>query len=318
MGALYCAIFEVSGDPAIGLKLGTEERMERYSPIAIAALYTRSFRDALQRMARYKQLTCPEEIKITERGDECAVQFLWLLADRPEPATLVDACFASIVAIGGRGTGRTVHPKRLEFQRPESHRKMYESYFQCPVKFGARHNVLVFTRADVDQPFLTHNAELLALVAPQLEAELSRHLAQKTLTDQVKGLLKKLLAGQRPTLRDVARELRLSMRTLQRRLAAERAKFQQLVEDARRELAQHYLLHSSLELNETAIFSATKMRTRFFAPFTSGRARHPVNGGPCMPIAPARNTRRLRVRNSESLDSGVFTKRTESSANGSF
>ncbi len=267
MGALYCAIFEVSGDPAIGLKLGTEERMERYSPIAIAALYTRSFRDALQRMARYKQLTCPEEIKITERGDECAVQFLWLLADRPEPATLVDACFASIVAIGGRGTGRTVHPKRLEFQRPESHRKMYESYFQCPVKFGARHNVLVFTRADVDQPFLTHNAELLALVAPQLEAELSRHLAQKTLTDQVKGLLKKLLAGQRPTLRDVARELRLSMRTLQRRLAAERAKFQQLVEDARRELAQHYLLHSSLELNETAYLLGYEDANSFFRAF---------------------------------------------------
>src|SRR5260370_6352565 len=141
MFALYRAIFEVSGDPAIGLKLGTEERMERYSPIAIAALYTRSVRDALQRMARYKQLTCPEEIKITERGDECAVQFLWLLADRPEPATLVDPCFASIAAIGGRGTGRTVHPKRLEFQRPESHRKMYESYFQCPIKFDARHNV---------------------------------------------------------------------------------------------------------------------------------------------------------------------------------
>jgi hypothetical protein len=32
MFALYAAIFEVSGDPTIGLKLGTEERMERYSP----------------------------------------------------------------------------------------------------------------------------------------------------------------------------------------------------------------------------------------------------------------------------------------------
>jgi AraC-like DNA-binding protein len=61
-----------------------------------------------------------------------------------------------------------------------------------------------------------------------------------------------LLAGQRPTLQEVARELHLSTRTLQRRLTAERAKFQQLMEEARRELAQHYLLHSSLELNETA------------------------------------------------------------------
>jgi hypothetical protein len=75
MFALHRATYEVSGDPAIGLKLGTEERVERYDPIAIAALCTRSFRDALQRMARYKQLTCPEEIKIAGRGDECVVQF---------------------------------------------------------------------------------------------------------------------------------------------------------------------------------------------------------------------------------------------------
>jgi hypothetical protein len=57
--ALHRGISELSADPAIGLKLGTEERVERYDPIAIAALYTRSFRDALQRMARYKQhCTC--------------------------------------------------------------------------------------------------------------------------------------------------------------------------------------------------------------------------------------------------------------------
>ena len=53
------------------------------------------------------------------------------------------------------------------------------------------------------------------------------------------------------------------------------------------------------------IFSATKMRTLFFARFTTGKARGQVNGGPCMPIAPTRTTRPLRLRNSESSDSGV-------------
>jgi AraC-like DNA-binding protein len=267
MFALYRAVHEVSGDPAIGLKLGTEERMERYDPVAIAALYTRSFRDALQRVARYKQLTAPEEIQIAERGNECTVQFLWLLSDEAKPAPLIDCCFAWIVTIGRRGTGRTVHPKRVEFQRSECHRKMYESHFQCPVKFGAPDNVLVFNRADVDQPFLTHNAELLALVAPQLEFELTQQLAQKSLSEQVKGILKKLFAGQRPTLRDVAHELRLSTRTLQRRLTAERAKFQQLMEEARRELAQHYLMHSSLELNETAYLLGYEDANSFFRAF---------------------------------------------------
>jgi AraC-like DNA-binding protein len=267
MFSLYRGISEVSKDPAIGLKLGTEERVERYDPIAIAALYTRSFRDALHRMARYKQLTCPEEIRLVERGGEYLVQFIWLLADQQEPPLLVDACFAWVVGIGRRGTGLPVSPKRIEFRRAEKHRKMHEAHFKCPVKFDAKQNVLVFNKADIDRPFLTHNADLLSMVAPQLEAELSLQLAQKTISEQVKGIVKKLLAGQRPALQDVARELHLSTRTLQRRLTDEGVTFQQLMEGARRELAQHYLLHSSLELNETAYLLGYEDANSFFRAF---------------------------------------------------
>ena len=60
--ALHRGIAEASNDPAIGLKLGTEERVERYDPVKLAALSARSFRDAVERLSRYKQLTCPEEI----------------------------------------------------------------------------------------------------------------------------------------------------------------------------------------------------------------------------------------------------------------
>src|SRR5437762_1171070 len=44
--ALWSAVGEMSGDPAIGLKLGAEARLERYDPAAIAAVCSRSFRDA--------------------------------------------------------------------------------------------------------------------------------------------------------------------------------------------------------------------------------------------------------------------------------
>ena len=62
--ALYRALAEASGDPAIGLRLGTEHRVERYDPITLAAVSARSLRDALQRLARYKQLTCPEAVEM--------------------------------------------------------------------------------------------------------------------------------------------------------------------------------------------------------------------------------------------------------------
>ncbi len=94
--------------------------------------------------------------------------------------------------------------------------------------------------------------------------------------------MKPLLAGRRPGIEDVARELGLSSRTLQRRLAEDSTTFQQLLQEARRELARHYLLHSSLELNETAYLLGYEDAHSFFRAFhdwegsTPGdwRARH--------------------------------------------
>lgn len=272
--ALHRGLAGATRDPAIGLKLGTEHRVERYDPIAIAAVSAQSFRDALQRLARYKQLTCPEELRVAERGDECRVQFRWLLAQETEPQLLVDVCFAWVVAIASRGTGGLIHPKRLEFRGKAWRREMYEAHFGCPARFEARENAIVFARADLDRPFATHNADLFATVAPQLEAELSQALASHAIGDQVKGILKRLLAGRRPGIGDVARELRLSSRTLQRRLTEDGATFQRLVQDARRELARHYLLHSSLELNETAYLLGYEDAHSFF------RAFHEWEGSP--------------------------------------
>src|SRR4030081_394122 len=256
--ALHRGIAEASNDAGLGLKLGTEERFERYDPIKIAALSARSFGDAVERLSRYKQLTCPEEIRVIGRGNERAVQFIWLLAHEKEPPLLVDVCFAWIVGIARRGTGRPLNPKRVEFQRTPAHREMYEAHFRCP---------FIFSKTDMELPFITHNADLLATVAPQLEAELAQQLTQKTFSEQAKGILKQLLAGQRPGIQDLARELHLSTRTLQRRLTEHGITFQRLLEEARRELARHYLLHSSRELNETAYLLGYEDANSFFRAF---------------------------------------------------
>src|SRR5712664_2494704 len=269
--ALHRGIAEASNDVGFGLKLGTEERFERYDPIKIAALSARSFGDAVERLSRYKQLTCPEEIRVVGRGNERAVQFVWLLAHEKEPPLLVDVCFAWIVSIGRRGTRRPVNPKRVELQRASAHRDIYEAHFRCPVKFKANQNALVFSRADMELPFVTHNADLLAIVAPQLEAELTQQLAQKTFSEQAKAILKQLLAGQRPGIQDLARELHVSTRTLQRRLTEQGITLQRLLEEARRELARHYLLHSSRELNETAYLLGYEDANSSFRAFHLGR-----------------------------------------------
>ena len=117
------------------------------------------------------------------------------------------------------------------------------------------------------RPFVTHNPELLRLLTPHLDAELTHYVDARTTGDQVKGALKRVLAGRRPAMTDVAKELGLSTRTLQRRLNDEGVSFQQLLLDARRELARHYLMQPSLELTEAAYLLGYGDPNSFFRAF---------------------------------------------------
>src|SRR5664279_1131959 len=141
--ALWRAIGETSADPTIGLKLGAEPRFERYQPSAITAVCSRSFRDALQRIARYKKLTCPEEIRVRTSGDEATVEFIYLEADEIQPDVLVDLGLSWILAIGRRGTDGRITPLRLELTRAAQNRELLQSHFGCRVRFKAGRNALI-------------------------------------------------------------------------------------------------------------------------------------------------------------------------------
>jgi hypothetical protein len=52
---------ELSADPAAGLKIATQIDVGNRPPSTMAAYYARDYRDALTRLARFKQLCAPRE-----------------------------------------------------------------------------------------------------------------------------------------------------------------------------------------------------------------------------------------------------------------
>jgi len=265
--ALWRRVGEMSSDPGIGLMLGAEQRLERSHPAAIAVMCSRTFGDALQRLGRYKQLTCPEEIRVHRNAQEAAVEFFYVEATELQPEVLVDMVLSWILTVGQRGTDGQIAPLRLELTRAVQHREIFESHFGCRVRFKADRNALVFRSSDLDHPFVTHNDELLAVIGSQLDSELKARNASMSLSEQLKDTLRRSLAGKRPTLPDVAQELGMSARTLQRRLTDAGITFQQLVEDSRRELARHYLKQSAVELNEAAFLLGFEDANSFYRAF---------------------------------------------------
>lgn len=249
--AFWRAVGEVSTNPAIGLQLGTETKAERFQPVGLAALSTENFGAAIDQMARYKQLTCPEEILQLRDDQERRIQFRWILADEVEPPVLSECCFAWVLSIARCGTGTRLSPLRVEFAQTRPHIKVLERHFGCPVLCGAR-NAIVFRNSDVERPFVTRNAELLGMLAPQFEEELKQENGDENFAERVRLAIQQKLTGQRPTIEDIADALHVSPRTLQRRLQDDGVSFQKVLEEARHQLARHYLNNSVLELNEAA------------------------------------------------------------------
>jgi AraC-like DNA-binding protein len=264
---LWRAIAEVSKDPAMGLVLGTEDRPERHDPIGLAALSAATFSEAIASIGRYKEITCPEEVLSEIKGGEWSIQFRWLLAEEQEPEILVDLCFAWVLSLARHGTGERISPLRLELMQRRENVKVLEKHFGCEVVTGCRRNSLIFRAEDSKRPFVTRNADLLAMLAPQLDEELKRYRGQQSFPEQVRAAIQRRLSGRRPKMLEVARELRMSARTLQRRLQESGRSFQQVLEEARHELARHYLAYSPLELNETAYLLGYEDSSSFIRAF---------------------------------------------------
>jgi AraC-like DNA-binding protein len=250
--ALWHAIGEVSNDRAIGLKLGTEAKTERFHPSGIAALSTPNFGAAIDHMARYKQLTCPEEMRHEINDEEWSIWFRWLLAVDSEPTVLTEYCFAWLLTIARHGTGTPLSPLRVEFVQPRSHIKVIERHFGCPAVCEAPRNAIVFRASDRERTFVTRNAELLDMLAPQFEKELTQCDDQDSFITLVRRTIQERLTGHRPAIEDVARTLHMSSRTLQRRLQDAGSHYQRVLDEARRQMARYYLGNSVLELNEAA------------------------------------------------------------------
>src|SRR5580658_6067653 len=136
-------------------------------------------------------------------------------------------------------------------------------------------DALVLHATDLDRPFLTYNAELLDMLNPQLERALEERRAQSSISEQVKWILKRLLAGSRPEISAVARELGVSDRTLQRRIIDDGATFRQLLLEARQELAHEYLNRPEMDVTEVAFLLGYEDSNSFYRAFRTWEGTTP-------------------------------------------
>ena len=250
--AFWRVVEQVSGKRDLGLRLGSEASPHQLDVASLAALHAPNLGEALKKLARYKRLVCPEEIETAIVDGEAQIRFHWILADEQIPQVIVDGSFATIIAIAHQGTGRRIVPRRVELTRRRADEQTLTHHFGCDIHFDAPLDLLVLDERALAEPFLTHNENLLAVMLPGLEAAMAEHGPTRTVADDVRMILGRRMHGERPTVDKIADEMRMSPRTLQRRLEALGTTYQELLDEVRRQSARRLLSNTDLDAGEVA------------------------------------------------------------------
>lgn len=294
--AIWNAIEVLSGDPAFSIRMVQETSTATHKLAFLAASYAADYRDGLARIARFKRMCSPDRLRFEESRQTVSITSEWHPGTGSEPALSVDANFALMIELGRRGSGHNIAPVAVEYARPGQGSDAHRAFFNCPIRFGAERDRLVLRTADLDRPFIGYNPELLEILTPPLVAAVAELDARASLGEQVKYVLKRAMASGRPDVADVARELGLSERTLQRRMTEEGTSFRALLTASRQEFGKHLLSDTAIDVEEVAYLLGYEDPNSFYRAFRDWEETTPSRwrkiNGQALPLP----TRKAAVR----------------------
>ena len=251
---LWRALDDALDDPALGLHVGASIQAKQIGLVGYAIYHSRDGRSALQRFARYVRILSEAVNFRIEEGPETFV-LNWdvhpALAATRHP---IEAGVSLVVALGRDITGTHLKPLAVDLPatRPEDTAD-YREYFGCPVRFGRPVAAVTLSREQADLPTRAPDETLVRylddLAAIKLNP-LREH--EETMVDAVRRVLWTMLPGGKPDLWRTAGELRVSVRTLQRRLGDEDSSFSKVLDDLRKDLSHELLADRKLSVSEVA------------------------------------------------------------------
>ena len=208
---------------------------------------------ALERLVRYMNVISDAATSsLTAMGDGHWIELGHRGGERPVPRQRVEFGLLTVLTSCGWFTGREVTAVEVEFVYPPlPDPSAHQRAFGCPVRFGAGANRALLRNADLALPLSARNRSMAALHEELLDREIER-LEGTSTSLRVRSLLQSQPLRPEPRRQQAAQALRVSDRTLQRRLRAEGVSFRQLLDETRRELAQQYLRQPRQSLKRVA------------------------------------------------------------------
>jgi len=251
---LWERIARRSGDAAFGLHVAEAIRPGAFAVLDYAARNAPTLGEAYRRIVRYSRLI-HDGAQVQLSLDDEHARLSYTLPGYPggSPRHTAEFIVAIWVVTGRQMTETDFTPLSVCFQHPQpadtdEHRRL----FRCSIAFDASANEMCFNRALMSRALAQADPQLSLLLDRYADELLARLPSGEDFAGTVRRHLAAALRGGDPGLEAIARKLRMSPRTLQRRLKDEGTSHQDLLDDLRRELAQKYLREPTVAISEAA------------------------------------------------------------------
>lgn len=270
--ALCMRALEITGEPALGLYYGRRLPLTAHGVLGYTLLSCNNMGQALEILMQYHRLLLGDAfLDYAISGEQVRIVF------RPLDNTMVsqrfdqEVFFAGLVAAISQLYHRPLDGAGYDFsyEQPPYH-QTYREVLGAEPRFGSDVDAITLPRALLDETLEFANPAMLQLYRQQCRQLLDDMETLDGFAAQVRRHL--LEHRQRfPSLEESAQHFHMSTRTFRRRLAAEDSRFQGVLDEVRRELAERYLADprfSSAQVAELLQFSDYSNFRRAFINWT--------------------------------------------------
>jgi AraC-like DNA-binding protein len=259
---LFDLVKKLSQNSFIGLDFGAAVRPASFGALGYVTMTCNTLGDAISLIPRYGRLAIDSlhrRAAFQLEGDTLRLEEAVLPGAPPQSRSAIEAVLAGWVSFGRWITDQNLNPLEVRFRHyPEPGQEQafeaaYHKTFRCAVRFGAADNSLVLPAAYLQLPVRVADPAWHHTLLVQAQHQLDRAFAQLALVRRVHALVTELLPSGELSLGLVAARLRISERTLQRRLSEQGVQFRALIDDMRREGAVRMLADPSVSITDVAL-----------------------------------------------------------------
>ncbi|HQV33076.1 MAG TPA: AraC family transcriptional regulator [Calditrichia bacterium] len=265
-------------DPTtLPLRVGATMRCDEYGAFGLAWKSAPNLRGSYERAERYARMLTSVSSYEVEKTKGGAYMHLHRAGERRLGLRLSnEATIASITAISREVSTVPFQAEAVFFRHPApASLAGHEDYFGCPVYFDSDRDALLVSRETLQNPNRLGDESIARFFDNHLEGEISRLEDDGDLAGRVRGQVSQALSEGVPRISDVAGQLGMSGRTLQRKLADQGYSYQSLVDEARRHLAGQLLRETDYALVEVAFMTGFSEQSAFSRAFKRWEGQTP-------------------------------------------